>query len=100
MTSPSNRPGKDAPRALRWGLGFSPASSTVLEQLLQAGLVDARVGPNDQPSAGGCLVEQWSAASGFVVVGACGLVTRLIAPLLVDKGRDPAVVVVDPQLRT
>ena len=99
MTSPSNRLGQDAPRALRWGLGFSPASATVLEQLIQAGLIDARVGPNDQPTAGGCLVEQWSAANGFVIVGACGLVIRLIAPLLVDKTRDPAVVVVDPQGR-
>jgi cobalt-precorrin 5A hydrolase / precorrin-3B C17-methyltransferase len=71
----------------------------VLEQLLQAGLVDARVGPNDQPTAGACLVEQWSAASCFVIVGACGLVTRLIAPLLVNKASDPAVVVVDPQGR-
>ena len=31
------------------------------------------------------------------MVGACGLVTRLIAPLLQGKNQDPAVVVVDPQ---
>ena len=99
MTSPNNRPEQDAPRARRWGLGFSPASAPVLDQLLQAGLVDARVGPNDQPAAGACLVEHWSAASGFVIVGACGLVTRLIAPLLLNKTSDPAVVVVDPQGR-
>ena len=38
-------------------------------------------------------------AIAFVVVGACGLVTRLIAPLLSGKDSDPAVVVVDPQGR-
>jgi len=31
-----------------------------------------------------------------VVVGACGAITRLIAPLLKGKAEDPAVVVVDP----
>ena len=99
MNSPNNRPEQDAPRARRWGLGFSPASAPVLDQLLQAGLIDSQVGTDDQPAAGDCLVEQWSTASGFVIVGACGLVTRLIAPLLVNKERDPAVVVVDPQGR-
>lgn len=99
MTSPNNRPEQDAPRARRWGLGFSPASAPVLDQLLKAGLIDSKAGTDDQITAGDCLIEHWSTASGFVIVGACGLVTRLIAPLLVDKERDPAVVVVDPQGR-
>ena len=99
MTSPNNRPEQDAPRARRWGLGFSPASTPVLDQLLQAGLIDSQAGTDDQIAAGDCLVEQWSTASGFVIVGACGLVTRLIAPLLGNKTSDPAVVVVDPQGR-
>lgn len=42
-------------------------------------------------------MEQWPNAGAFVVVGACGLVTRLIAPLLAGKDRDPAVVVLDPE---
>ena len=99
MTSPNNRPEQAAPRARRWGLGFSPASAPVLDQLLEAGLIDYQVGTDDQIATGDCLVEQWSTASGFVIVGACGLVTRLIAPLLVNKEHDPAVVVVDPQGR-
>lgn len=99
MTSPNNRPEQDAPRARRWGLGFSPASAPVLDQLLKAGLIDSQAGTDDQIASGDCLIEHWSTASGFVIVGACGLVTRLIAPLLVDKERDPAVVVVDPQGR-
>ena len=52
MTSPNNRPEQDAPRARRWGLGFSPASTPVLDQLLQAGLIDSQAGTNDQIAAG------------------------------------------------
>ena len=70
MNSPNNRPDQDAPRARRWGLGFSPASAPVLDQLLQAGLIDSQVATDDQITAGDCLVEQWSTASGFVIVGA------------------------------
>jgi len=62
VTSPNNRPEQAAPRARRWGLGFSPASAPVLDQLLQAGLIDSQVGTDDQPAAGDCLVEQWSTA--------------------------------------
>ena len=43
------------------------------------------------------LAQHWHSASAVVAVGACGLVTRLIAPLLGAKEQDPAVVVVDPQ---
>ncbi len=84
---------------LVWGLGFSASAEGVLEQLLQAGVVQAVVGSGAAPSAADTLAQQWSSSAGFVVVGAAGLVTRLIAPLLTDKEHDPAVVVVDPQGR-
>ncbi|MCS5692486.1 precorrin-3B C(17)-methyltransferase [Cyanobium sp. FGCU-6] len=45
------------------------------------------------------LQQRWEGAGAVVAVGACGLVVRLIAPLLQGKERDPAVVVVDPQGR-
>jgi cobalt-precorrin 5A hydrolase / precorrin-3B C17-methyltransferase len=82
-----------------WGLGFSAASTAVLTRLQQAGVLDGQVGPLDQPPPRDCLTREWASASAFVVVGACGLVTRLIAPLLSDKETDPAVVVVDPEGR-
>ncbi|MEB3306887.1 MAG: cobalamin biosynthesis protein, partial [Cyanobacteriota bacterium] len=82
-----------------WGLGFSPSAEGVLARLLQAGVVESVVGSGSDPGAADTLARQWSSSAGFVVVGAAGLVTRLIAPLLTEKQRDPAVVVVDPQGR-
>ncbi len=41
----------------------------------------------------------WPEIDAVVAVGACGLMVRLIAPLLGTKGEDPAVVVLDPQGR-
>ncbi len=82
-----------------WGLGFSPAAQGPLNLLLQAGVVDQLVLPGASPSAAAVLAREWRDAHAFIVVGACGLVTRLIAPLLSDKHIDPAVVVVDPQGR-
>ena len=79
-----------------WGLGFSAAANCLLGQLLQGGVVDQLVSGGASPSASETLVSAWPHSAGFVVVGATGLVTRLIAPLLQDKRRDPAVVVVDP----
>lgn len=78
-------------------VGFSPAALPVLHQLEQAGLLAAVRWPRSG-SAGTAtwLAQQWSSASAVVAVGACGLVTRLIAPLLGGKEQDPAVVVVDP----
>jgi len=83
-----------------WGLGFSPGARSVLERLQQAGVVHA-VAPAGctSPSASDTLSQQWRSSAGFVVVGATGLVVRLIAPLLQDKSVDPAVVVVDPEGR-
>ena len=82
-----------------WGLSFSPAGDALLTRLVQAGLIQHQVPRGATPSAQATLEQQWSQATGFVVVGACGLVTRLIAPLLQHKHTDPAVVVVDPQGR-
>jgi len=80
-----------------WGLSFSPAGNGLLELLHQAGLIHHTVASGSAPAASELLQSQWESAQGFVVVGACGLVTRLIAPLLQGKNQDPAVVVVDPQ---
>jgi cobalt-precorrin 5A hydrolase/precorrin-3B C17-methyltransferase len=82
-----------------WGLGFSPAAHGPLIQLVQAGVVQQLVLPDASPSAAEVLALEWRNAQAFVVVGACGLVTRLIAPLLSDKSTDPAVVVLDPEGR-
>jgi len=82
-----------------WGLGFSQEAEGLLLRLQQAGLVDAVATVDATPAPAEVLRQQWSQARGFVVVGACGLVTRLIAPLLQDKSKDPAVVVVDPEGR-
>jgi cobalt-precorrin 5A hydrolase/precorrin-3B C17-methyltransferase len=79
-----------------WGLGFSPQAEAPLRQLQQAGVIDALVLPGAEPSAPTVLADAWPTARAFVVVGACGLITRLIAPLLAHKDTDPAVVVIDP----
>lgn len=79
-----------------WGLSFSPEGNGLLELLRQAGLIHHTVDTGSAPAASELLQSQWGRAQGFVVVGACGLVTRLIAPLLQGKNQDPAVVVVDP----
>ncbi len=79
-----------------WGLSFSPAGNGLLQVLRQAGLIHHTVASGSAPAASELLQSQWGSAQGFVVVGSCGLVTRLIAPLLQDKNQDPAVVVVDP----
>ncbi|MFM1812244.1 MAG: hypothetical protein RLZZ336_1182 [Cyanobacteriota bacterium] len=84
---------------LIWGLGFNQAALGLLQRLQQTGLVDAVVTVDATPGPAEVLRQQWSQARGFVVIGACGLVTRLIAPLLQDKRQDPAVVVLDPEAR-
>ncbi len=80
------------------GLGFGPTAMPMLQRLTQAGLLQVVRGPEDAAGAT-WLAEQWGSAEAVVAVGACGLVTRLIAPLISDKGSDPAVLVVDPQGR-
>lgn len=83
--------------SLCWGLALSRAGEPVLERLDQAGLLGGRLEPGGAASE--LLSRHWAHASAFVVVGACGAVTRLAAPLLLGKHHDPAVVVVDPQGR-
>ncbi len=77
------------------GLGFGPTAAPMLQQLTQAGLLRTVRGPEDAAAAV-WLAEHWGAAEAVVAVGACGLMTRLIAPLIRDKDSDPAVLVVDP----
>lgn len=95
-------------------LGFSIVAIPVLERLQQAGLTQAIRWPAEtastvrddllddsaSESAGSWLAHHWPHCSAVLAVGACGLVTRLIAPLLQDKLSDPAVLVIDPLGRT
>lgn len=80
-----------------WGLSLSPAGEPVLARLLEAGLVH-ELAPKDISTVT-FLEQHWVRGSAFVAVGACGAITRLVAPLLRDKRTDPAVVVVDPKGR-
>ena len=85
----------------RWGFSLGPASVPLLRQLLTAGLIERLALPPDgehwQAGELASLLEQeWPRSRAFVAVGACGAVTRLIAPLLAGKAQDPAVVVLDP----
>jgi cobalt-precorrin 5A hydrolase/precorrin-3B C17-methyltransferase len=70
----------------------------MLQRLRQAGLLQVVRGAEEEAS-GPWLARQWGTADAVVAVGACGLVTRLIAPLIGDKQSDPAVLVVDPRGR-
>ncbi len=111
-------------QALRWGFGLGPSSFPLLQRLLQAGLIDRLVLPPQNieaepsqqlvnfggPEAEGVsgdpdwhrataaelLASEWERSSAFVAIGACGAITRLIAPHLKTKNEDPAVVVLDP----
>ena len=88
-------------------LGFSPAARPILHQLDQAGLISAIRWPRgsapetepeegDQRALAEWLTDAWPNAKAVLAVGACGLVTRLIAPLINHKDKDPAVLVIDP----
>ncbi|MBM5821843.1 MAG: precorrin-3B C(17)-methyltransferase [Cyanobacteria bacterium K_Offshore_surface_m2_011] len=80
------------------GLGFGPTAAAMLQRLCQACLLTVVRGSEDEASAP-WLARHWGTADAVVAVGACGLVTRLIAPLIGDKQSDPAVLVVDPRGR-
>jgi len=81
-------------------LGFSPAAEAALRQLEQGGLTtETHRAWEGNEESGPWLAQRWGTVSAVVAVGACGLVTRLIAPLLAGKACDPAVVVLDPQAR-
>ena len=88
-------------QTLRWGFGLSPDALPLLRRLLAAGLIDRLALPpqGDHWPSGGLptfLAEEWPRSAAFVAVGACGAITRLIAPQLGHKSSDPAVVVLDP----
>ncbi len=80
-------------------LGFSPEAEPLLHRLQATGLVGAIRWPGDSREPAAWLAGAWSGLEAVVAVGACGLVVRLIAPLLGAKGEDPAVVVLDPRGR-
>ena len=89
---------------LSWGFALSSDALPLLRRLLEQNLIDRIASPADGSSwqAGEVqtlLSSEWARSQAFVAVGACGAITRLIAPLLAHKHSDPAVVVVDPQGR-
>ena len=77
-------------------LGFSPEANVLLRRLQQSLSLAAIRWPGDALPAGTWLEQQWPEATAVLAVGACGLITRLIAPLLGDKLQDPAVLALDP----
>ncbi|QEY32209.1 precorrin-3B C(17)-methyltransferase [Synechococcus sp. RSCCF101] len=76
------------------GLALSARSRSALSQLQAGGVISAITPPEARAAAE--LAQHWQQASAFVIAGAVGAVTRLIAPHLSDKHNDPAVVVIDP----
>jgi cobalt-precorrin 5A hydrolase/precorrin-3B C17-methyltransferase len=89
---------------LIWGFGLSAQAEAPLQRLLNAGLIDRVALPPDgqawrSQELQAFLSDTWPQAQALVAVGACGAITRLVAPLLQSKHRDPAVVVIDPQGR-
>ncbi|MEB3324280.1 MAG: precorrin-3B C(17)-methyltransferase [Cyanobacteriota bacterium] len=80
-------------------IGFGTPAVSLLQQLAQAwdGLLIRWPHAEESPEA--WLGRCWPEVSGIVAIGACGLVLRLVAPLLGEKHTDPAVVVLDPQAR-
>ena len=89
---------------LSWGLSLSNHALPVLRQLLEHGLIDRIASPADgvawqSGDLQGFLSDEWPRSRAFVAIGACGAITRLIAPLLQGKQTDPAVVVADARGR-
>jgi cobalt-precorrin 5A hydrolase/precorrin-3B C17-methyltransferase len=80
-------------------IGFSPGAVPLLKQLEQAWEGLRIRWPHTEESPEAWLRACWPDVSGIVAIGACGLVLRLVAPLLGEKSTDPAVVVLDPQGR-
>ena len=94
---PEDRPSGRPERIV--ALGFSPEASPLLRRLQQGVRLAAVRWPGDPQPAAAWFAQQWPGATAVLAVGACGLVTRLIAPLLRDKDQDPAVLVLDPDGR-
>jgi cobalt-precorrin 5A hydrolase/precorrin-3B C17-methyltransferase len=89
---------------LTWGFSLSATALPLLRGLLTAGTLDRlATPPNGEHWQSGelstLLQSEWARSNAFVVVGSCGAITRLIAPLLGSKHNDPAVVVLDEQGR-
>jgi len=80
-------------------IGFSSGAVPLLQQLQQAWDGVIIRWPHAEESPEGWLRACWPEVSGIVAIGACGLVVRLVAPLLGEKSTDPAVVVLDPEGR-
>jgi len=77
------------------GLGFSAEALAPLRRLEEAGVLTCIRWPGSAEDPADWLQGLWHRADAVVAVGACGLVVRLIAPLLKHKDKDPAVVVLD-----
>ena len=71
-------------------LGFSPDANALLQRLQGAGVVATIRWPGSEQPAATWLEDQWPTADAVLAVGACGLMVRLIGPLLHDKATDPA----------
>ena len=72
---------------LSWGLSLSHHALPLLRQLLEHGLIDRIASPADGMAwqggdLQGFLASEWPRSRAFVAIGACGAITRLIAPLL------------------
>ena len=81
------------------GFALSKEAIPLVQRLEQAGWLAEIRWPDDPISPADWLAREWPLASAVVAVAAAGLVTRLVAPLLVSKTTDPAVVVLDPEGR-
>ena len=88
-------PGGSGPRPIV-ALGFSPEAKALLQRLESTGMLGAIRWPGSAPSPADWLQQHWDRVEAVVAVGACGLMVRLISPLLEHKQSDPAVVVLDP----
>ena len=66
-----------------------------LAEGLQNEAIVSRIGENNNITLSQWVKDSFSEADEIVFVGACGIAVRAIAPFIVAKDRDPAVVVVD-----
>ena len=108
LNAVNSNPIPNPPAGASLALGLSVSAWPLLQQLQRSGHTD-RVGLTpvaasalETPvsdmvvaTASELLAEQWRNGAATIVVGALGAVTRLIAPLLSDKQKDPAVIVLD-----